>query len=203
MRLLLARAAAAAIALGACFWSRPAPAQELRVGAGMTLPIGPSDFTDLYDFGFHGGVEFTGSVNKKKTTHLGLAAYHHRFPLDEEGALDAANAPPGALDISGGTLAVTEVFLLARFELGDADTRPYLLLGFGGAHQDITTLETRSSAGTRKSAFDSELSPMLTGGFGVSHRFGRLAAFGQLRLVSLFDEDSDTVMLPVTVGVAF
>lgn len=197
------RAAALAAALAMLAASVPGLAQEVRVGGGAALPLEPSGFTDLYDFGLHFGAELTAPVNKRKTTHLGLAAYHHRFLLDESGALDAANAPSSGIELSGGTFYVTEVMGWLRADLASGGTRPFLVLGAGVAHHGTTDLETTVAGQTRVASFDTEIDTMLSGGLGVSHDLGAVALFGQVRIAYVFTDDDSTAYVPLTVGAAF
>lgn len=189
---------ATALGLASCSVSGAALGQHLRLGAGATLPLEPESFTDLYDFGLHGGAELTGAVNRTKTAHLGLAAYHHRFPLDEDEAFAEAGGAP--LEASGGTYVITEVYGVGHFELNTAATRPFLVVGLGIAHVYATDLSVTVGGQKRTTSFDSEAEVFYTLGIGVKHRVGDVALFGQVRLASVQTEDA-TMFVPLTIGV--
>lgn len=194
------------VTLGAAVlaWASGALAQEFRVGAGAALPIEPSGFTDLYDIGFHGGVEILGPVNRSKTTHMGVALYHHRFLLDEQGAMDAAGAPPGTdLELSGGTYLITELFGQLRADFSSTPTRGYFIAGLGLAHQDSTDLSATVAGTTRTTSFDSETDPLLTLGVGLTHGLDGFALFAQVRVTTVFSDDEATRFVPITVGAQF
>ena len=189
----------AALGLAVSLASSHAFGQEVRFGAGATLPLEPEAFTDLYDFGFHGGAELTATVNKPKTTHLGLALYHHRFPLDEDEAF--ADAGGADLEASGGTWAITEVLGVGRFDMSAGNTRPYIVVGLGFAHQTATDLSVTVAGQKRTTEFDGETDTMVTLGLGVTHSLGDVSLFGQIRLANVMSDDESTVFVPLTLGV--
>ena len=189
------------------FGARFAQAQEGRIGGGIALPIEPSGFTDLYNLGFHGGVELGGRVGKTKKTSIGGAIYHHRFPLDTEGVLNkwyGLGVPKGTpYDIDGGTYVLTEVFVAMRTQVGDGSVQPFFLGGIGLGFSDVTQLKLRLGDTSRTTDTSGETDPMVTLGFGVDVPLGGIKLFGQARVSMVFTEGDNTLLLPITAGVAF
>ncbi len=199
--------AAAAIGCAVFAATPPAEAQELRLGGGLSVPVGPDTFTDLYNLGWHGGLEFGDSFGRLRRGHAALMVTHHRFAVDSEKYF--TGLPPGAVEIDGGTYAHTEMLLQFRYDLMTKEVRPYLLGGVGAAHIDITDVTLTAVQGsfngdkTRSASFESEMHGAFTLGVGaqyaVSPAFG---LFGQVR-IAVATTDEMTVLLPVTLGVKF
>ncbi|MBK7580683.1 MAG: hypothetical protein IPI67_10805 [Myxococcales bacterium] len=189
------------------FGSESAHAQEGRIGGGIALPVEPSGFTDLYNIGFHGGVELGGRVGKSKKTTIGGAVYHHRFPLDTEGVLNkwyGLGVPKGTpYSIDGGTYVLTEIFVAMRAQVADGGVQPFFLGGVGLGVSDITQLQLRLGDTSRNTNTSAETDPMVTLGFGVDVPVGAIKLFGQARVSMVFTEGDNTLLLPITAGVAF
>lgn len=201
------RSACVGLAFAALMLAPQAEAQELRVGGGIGLPMQPSAFTDYWGLGFHGGAELGGAVGKKKTTSIGVAAYHHRFPLDSDAYVEGLRAR-GVLgnesySLEGGTFILTEVFAVMHNELGSGSVRPYLVSGLGLGFVDASKLVLTIGDVTREVSVTGETDFMATLGLGVRAPVGPISVFAQARIALVFTEGDDTMLAPITAGVVF
>jgi len=186
-RLLMILAILLVFAVGASA-QVPAKPFTVYVGGGLSMPVSPSAFDDLYKMGFHGsgGVGFTVSPMFQV---IGRVEYH-TWGLDKE--------KYGISDVEGGSFKVIAFGADGKFAFGvpGAPIKPFVLGGVGMANISVSDFEYE---GETIATIPSETDFYVAFGGGVEFK----NFFAQFRYVHIMTEGDATGTVPITVGVKF
>lgn len=167
---------------------RGLPNVTFQVGGGATVPVSPSEFTDLMDTDFN----LTGGIGIPLTQELEVtfSVTYNDFPL--AGDLDDLLGPDDDVDF---TILAGEANLKYNFPV-EASVMPYLTAGGGVYNSEVTI----SAAGFSES--DSETDVGVNVGAGLSFPFANnVGFFVEPRYTIVFSEGDNIHYLPIRAGI--
>ncbi|MGH7719089.1 MAG: outer membrane protein [Gemmatimonadaceae bacterium] len=175
----------AVAALGLAAVATPADAQ-VRFGGGIGLSAPSGDLADFTSTGWHGmlslAVQPTGVP-----FGLRFDGVYHTFDFDEDEV-----SVDGSVRLLGGQANL--MFVLAPA----SELRPYLSAGVGVYNAKAEFDDDILFPGDDE---DSETKFGLNGGVGIQAALTGFTMFAEVRYLSIFTSDTNTNLIPVTIGI--
>jgi hypothetical protein len=195
------------IAITSMAWSQTDKKTDLYLGAGITFPAGPQEFTDYWKMGFNagGGIGFSLTPAASLIFTVGYAA----FPLNESEILKKAGVPSYVnASIDGGTASALDLAGNIKLSLNPAPNRvaAYIVAGAGYFSLSFSDVKVSASymgySASETLTFDSESAFSTSFGAGIDIPAGETTSiFIEGRYSIAFTKGDNTSYVPLRAGV--
>jgi hypothetical protein len=181
------------------------PQMEINVSLGLSIPSAPTEFSDIWDPGFNGGIGFEMPV--VSVFHLTANVEYNNFSLDKNALLRKAGATGSGIELSGGSANIYTISGNAKLLLSNSTQSvvPYVTAGVGYFHLSFEDLKLSYSylIETIKSESQSELSALFALGINIPFEGVNRGAFVEAKYVHGFTENEETKYYIIKGGIRF
>ncbi len=181
------------------------PKMEINVSLGLSIPSAPSEFSDIWDPGFNGGIGF--EIPVVSVFRLTANAEYNNFSLDKNALLRKAGASGSGIELSGGSATIYTISGNAKLLLSNSTQSvvPYVSAGIGSFHLSFDDLKLSYSflIETIESESQSELSALFTFGINIPFQGENRGAFVEAKYVNGFTENESTKYVVLKAGLRF